>query len=69
VARKKGGVAVADTIEKSLRFPKHLASSTMERDGRTYYFVDEETRPEFEQQPATPCGRVGNESFVVASKT
>jgi YHS domain-containing protein len=33
-------------------FPKYLASSTLERDGRTYYFVDEETRREFEKQPA-----------------
>jgi YHS domain-containing protein len=36
----------------SVRFPKYLASSTLERDGRTYYFVDEETRREFEKQPA-----------------
>jgi YHS domain-containing protein len=35
-----------------IRFPKYLASSTLERDGRTYYFVDEETRREFERQPA-----------------
>jgi YHS domain-containing protein len=35
-----------------IRFPKYLASSTLERDGRTYYFVDEDTRREFEQQPA-----------------
>jgi YHS domain-containing protein len=35
-----------------IRFPKYLASSTLERDGRTYYFVDEETRREFEKQPA-----------------
>ncbi len=35
-----------------IRFPKHLAASTLERDGRTYYFVDEETRREFEKQPA-----------------
>jgi len=36
----------------SIRFPKYLASSTLERDGRTYYFVDDETRREFEKQPA-----------------
>jgi YHS domain-containing protein len=34
-------------------FPKYLAASTLERDGRTYYFVDEDTRREFENQPAT----------------
>ena len=33
-----------------IRFPKYLASSTLERDGRTYYFVDEDTRREFEKQ-------------------
>lgn len=42
-----------------IRFPKYLASSTLEREGRTYYFVDEETRREFEQQPAAPGGRDG----------
>jgi YHS domain-containing protein len=31
-------------------FPRYLASSTLERDGRTYYFVDEDTRREFEKQ-------------------
>ena len=34
-------------------FPKNFASSTLERDGRTYYFVDEDTRREFEKQPAS----------------
>jgi YHS domain-containing protein len=33
-----------------IRFPKYLAASTLERDGRTFYFVDEETRREFEKQ-------------------
>jgi YHS domain-containing protein len=42
---------VEDPVAR-IRFPKYLASSTLERDGRTYYFVDEETRREFEQQPA-----------------
>jgi YHS domain-containing protein len=37
-----------DPVSK-IRFPKYLASSTLERDGRTYYFVDEETRREFEK--------------------
>jgi YHS domain-containing protein len=35
-----------------IRFPKYLAASTLERDGRTYYFVDEDTRREFEKAPA-----------------
>jgi YHS domain-containing protein len=42
---------VEDPVAK-IRFPKYLATSTLERDGRTYYFVDEETRREFEKQPA-----------------
>jgi len=44
-------VFVEDPVAR-IRFPKYLASSTLERDGRTYYFVDEETRREFEKQPA-----------------
>ena len=35
-----------------IQFPRYLASSTLERDGRTYYFVDEESRRAFEKQPA-----------------
>jgi YHS domain-containing protein len=42
---------VEDPVAR-IRFPKYLASSTLERDGRTYYFVDEESRREFENQPA-----------------
>ena len=42
---------VEDPVAR-IRFPKYLASSTLERDGRTWYFVDEETRREFENQPA-----------------
>ena len=42
---------VEDPVAR-IRFPKYLASSTLEHDGRTYYFVDEETRREFERQPA-----------------
>jgi YHS domain-containing protein len=42
---------VEDPVAR-IRFPKYLASSTLERHGRTYYFVDEETRREFEKQPA-----------------
>jgi len=41
---------VEDPVAK-IHFPKYLASSTLERDGRTYYFVDEDTRREFEKQP------------------
>jgi YHS domain-containing protein len=43
---------VEDPVAK-IHFPKYLAASTLERDGRTYYFVDEDTRREFEKQPAT----------------
>jgi YHS domain-containing protein len=42
---------VEDPVAK-VRFPKYLASSTLERDGRTYFFVDEQTRQEFEKGPA-----------------
>jgi YHS domain-containing protein len=42
---------VEDPVAK-IRFPKYLAASTLERGGRTYYFVDEHTRQEFEKQPA-----------------
>ena len=43
---------VEDPVAR-IRFPKYLAASTLERDGRTYYFVDEDTRREFEKEPAT----------------
>jgi YHS domain-containing protein len=42
---------VEDPVAK-IRFPKYLASSTIEHAGQTYYFVDEETRREFEKQQA-----------------
>jgi YHS domain-containing protein len=42
---------VEDPVTK-IRFPKYLASSSLQRDERTYYFVDEETRREFEKEPA-----------------
>jgi YHS domain-containing protein len=48
---------VEDPVAR-VRFPKYLAASTLERDGRTYYFVDEETRREFEKRPAAQSGRV-----------
>jgi YHS domain-containing protein len=41
---------VEDPVAR-IRFPKYLAASTLDRDGRTYYFVDEQTRREFEKQP------------------
>lgn len=48
---------VEDPVAR-IRFPKYLASSTLERDGQTYYFVDEETRREFEKQQASPEARL-----------
>ena len=43
---------VEDPVAK-IRFPKYLASSTLERNGQTYYFVDEHTRREFEKGPVS----------------
>jgi YHS domain-containing protein len=40
---------VADPVIH-VRFPKHAAGATLEWKGKTYYFVGEETRREFEQQ-------------------
>lgn len=51
-------VFVEDPVAR-IRFPKYLAASTLQRDGRTYYFVDEETRREFEKQPTAPPGVSG----------
>jgi len=42
---------VEDPVAK-IRFPKYLAASTLEHGSQTYYFVDEDTRREFEKQPA-----------------
>lgn len=42
---------VEDPVAK-IHFPKYLATSTLERDGRTYYFVGEDTCREFEKQSA-----------------
>jgi YHS domain-containing protein len=33
-----------------VRFPKFSAGATLEWQGRTYYFIGEETRREFEKQ-------------------
>ncbi len=38
---------VEDPIAR-IRFPKLAAAATLERDGKTYYFIGEETRREFE---------------------
>jgi YHS domain-containing protein len=43
---------VEDPVAR-VHFPKYLAASTLQRDGRTYYFLDEDTRREFEQQHGT----------------
>lgn len=59
---------VQDPVTR-IRFPKYLASSILERDGQTYYFVDEATRREFEQRPAAAGGRAGNDSIAIAPKT
>jgi YHS domain-containing protein len=45
------GQLVEDPVAK-VRFPKYLAASTLERNGRTYYFADEYTRGQFENEPA-----------------
>lgn len=42
---------VEDPVAR-IQFPKYLAASTLERDGKSYYFVDEGTRREFERRPA-----------------
>jgi YHS domain-containing protein len=42
---------VEDPVAK-IHFPKYLAASTLEREGQTYYFLDEETRREFERKLA-----------------
>lgn len=57
-----------DPVAKIL-FPKYLASSTLERDGRTYYFVDEDTRREFEQRSAAPREREKNGSLAAAANS
>jgi YHS domain-containing protein len=59
---------VEDPVAK-IQFPKYLASSTVRRDGRTYYFVDEETRREFEKLSAETGGRTANDPSAVAPKS
>jgi YHS domain-containing protein len=41
------GHMVEDPVA-GIRFPKLAAAATLERDGKTYYFIGEETRREFE---------------------
>jgi YHS domain-containing protein len=40
---------VEDPVAK-VRFPSYAAGATLERGGKTYYFISEETRREFEKQ-------------------
>jgi YHS domain-containing protein len=42
---------VEDPVAR-IQFPKYLAASTLDRDGRSYYFVDEDSRRLFENEPA-----------------
>ncbi len=42
-------VMVEDPVAK-VRFPKFASGARLERDGKTYYFIGEETRREFERQ-------------------
>jgi YHS domain-containing protein len=36
-----------------VRFPRYAAAATVERNGKTYYFIGEETRREFEAEHGT----------------
>ena len=45
---------VEDPIAK-VRFPKYAAGATLEQGGKTYYFLNESTCREFQQQQAQPC--------------
>jgi YHS domain-containing protein len=42
-------VPVPDTVA-GISVPKYYAASTLEREGKTYYFISDETRREFEKQ-------------------
>jgi hypothetical protein len=42
-------VTVSDTVA-GISFPKYFAAATLDHDGRTYYFISEETRREFAKQ-------------------
>jgi YHS domain-containing protein len=45
------GHMVEDPVAK-VQFPKYAAGAVLEADGKTYYFVDETTRKQFEKQRA-----------------
>jgi YHS domain-containing protein len=40
---------VEDPVAR-IRFPKFAAAASIQRDGKTYYFISDETRTEFERQ-------------------
>jgi YHS domain-containing protein len=40
---------VEDPIAR-MRFPKYAAGATLEKGGKTYYFINEETRREFAER-------------------
>jgi YHS domain-containing protein len=40
---------VEDPVAK-VQFPKYAAGATLERDGKTYYFLNESTCREFQEQ-------------------
>ena len=46
------GHLVTDPIA-GVQMPKYAAKTTLEADGKTYYFISDETRGEFEKQRAT----------------
>jgi YHS domain-containing protein len=48
------GHMVVDPVN-SVRFPKHAAAAMLERDGKTYYFVSDETRQQFEKSKEKPA--------------
>jgi YHS domain-containing protein len=35
----------------NVRFPKVFAQSTLEKSGKKYYFISDQTRRDFEQRP------------------
>jgi YHS domain-containing protein len=37
-----------------VRFPKYAAAATLDANGKTYYFISDETRAEFESREAQP---------------
>ena len=48
-----------------VKFPKFAAAATLERGGKTYYFIGEKTRGEFEKQGETAApGTKGTGKWV-----